>query len=407
MRLFTLAALSLGLAATPVLAKEDPASEPTIAPIALGFDDGGLSGPGADIIRAEMEKAQFVMVGEDHGYAGAPQFMGALAAEGAGLGFDNYAIEVGPYSTEWLRDVLADGGPDALAKALEGRPLALPFLGNREEAETAMRFLGEGKLWGADQEFIGSPLVHLELLGEGADPELLRELVRREREAFATGNQQAVLMFSLTDDEWSALEAAFAGDRSALARLSQLRRSADVYKHWTTGRGLDNNLDRIEIIREYFLDAYRAAEKREGAPPRVLMKFGATHASRATTPMNTFDLGPLIEGMAAANGMEALHIAYIPLDGKQLAVMPSGEGAFTIKDTDGAKLRALLEKSGVDIAPIVAGEGHFLIPMDPVKRALRNKGLAELDPMSRFVVLGFDYILTTAAGVAATPLAEC
>ncbi|MBX7459060.1 hypothetical protein K3152_12440 [Qipengyuania sp. 1NDH17] len=406
MRLTMLVALSLGLAATPALAQEETAPEPTIAPIALGIDADGLSGPGADIIREEMAQSQFVMVGEDHGYAGAPQFLGALAAEGADLGFDNYAIEVGPYSTAWLRDVLADGGPDALAKALKGRPLALPFLGNREEAEAAMGFLGEGKLWGVDQEFIGSPLVHLELLGEGGDPALLGDLTRREQEAFSTGNQQAVLMFSMTDAEWDALEGAFAGNESALDRLAQLRRSATVYKHWVTGRGLDNNLDRIEIIREYFLDAYRAAEAREGKPPRVLMKFGATHGSRATTPMNTFDLGPLIEGMAAANGMEALHIAYLPLAGKQLATMPSPDGFFTIKDTDGTKLRALLVQAGVDIAPIEADKGHFLIPTEPVKRALRNKGLAELDGMTRFVVLGFDYILTTSAGVPATPLAE-
>lgn len=407
MRIFAAAAVAFVLAASPLQAETEPPA-PSIQPIALGIDGKSLSGPGAEILREEMGDAQFVMIGEDHGFAGSARLVESLAGEGAAFGIDHYAIEVGPYSTAWLRDALADGGPDALAVALEGRALALPFMSTREEAEAAMLFLADGRLWGVDQEFIGSPLIHFDVLASNAPPEaraILAALSDRERQAFATGDQGAVFMMAATDEEWAALQEAFANDPAALARLAEIKRSSTIYRHWMTGRGLDNNLDRIALMRENFLKDYHSAEAREGKPPRVLMKFGAVHASRATTPMNTFDLGALVEGMAAANDMEALHIAYFPIKGTQLSLRLGPDGPYMSDEMSNELIREVLTSAGVDLTPIEAGEGHYLIPMEPVKRALGNEGLAELSPMARFVVLGFDYLITTMEAEAATPLA--
>ena len=215
-----------------------------------------------------------------------------------------------------------------------------------------------------------------------------------------------MFFFAATPEQWAALREAFAADSAKLAVVDAMERSAKIYGHYLKGRGLDNNLDRVALIRETFLDAYQTAARREGKPPKVILKGGSTHAGRSTSSMATFDLGSLLEGMAAANAMEVLHIAYLPLAGEQIGVMPSPDGPFAIKQVDAGKLRAALEQAGVDLGPVDAGEGHFVIPMEPVKRALRNKGLQGLDPMTRFTVLGYDYLITTAKGRAATPLAE-
>ena len=408
MRLSLLAAILASLFATSSFAQETK-PESVLTAMAVEFGADGLSGPGADVLRNDLERAQFVSIGEDHGFADAPALVAAFAAEGAHLGFDYYAVEVGPYSSRWLTAILSDGGVDALGEALTGQTLAVPFLGMREEAEVASAFIARGKLWGFDQEFIGSPLIHFAELEEGASDEaraLLAELLASEREAFSTGNQGAVFFMAGKPEQWAALREAFADDRAKLARLDAMERSANIYRYYIQGRGLDNNLDRVDLIRESFLAAYHEAETRDGIPPKVILKAGSTHAGRSTSAMATFDLGSLVEGMAAANGMEALHIAYLPLGGEQIAVFPSPEGSYTVKGVDSEKLRAMLEQAGVDLAPIDAGEGHFLIAMEPVKRALRNKGLQALDPMTRFTVLGYDYLITTAKGRPATPLAE-
>ncbi|WP_299193091.1 hypothetical protein [uncultured Erythrobacter sp.] len=408
-------ASAVALAGTTMAAAQetDPNNpvEPTIIPLAFEFSAEGLAGPGAVQVRAKIEDAQFIGIGEDHGFADAPALIAALASEGAEHGFDTYAIEVGPWSADWLRDQLASGGVEGYGEALRGRPLAIPFLSMREEAEVASAFLEEGKLWGIDQEFIGSPLVHLEWfvqrIGDADGGDELRSWLTAEREAFASGNQPAVFMASAGPDKWGRLREIFARDGEALELVDALELSQSIYIANFTGRGFDNNTDRVALIREYFLDQYASAQGEGVAAPRVLYKMGAVHVGRATSPMKTFDIGSLLEGMAAANGMEALHIAYLPIGGEQLSVRPSADGAFRVSPVSrGEQLADQLQQAGVDMDVVREGEGHFIIDLEPVRRAMGNRGLNEADDMFRFVLLGFDYLVTTNQGRPGTPLAE-
>lgn len=365
-------------------------------------------GEGAQPLNAAMRDAQFILVGEDHGYAGSPQLLDALATEGAPFGFEDYAVEVGPFSAEWALGHLRAGGADALASAFAGRPVAMPFLNLREEAEVASRFTAPGHLWGVDQEFLGAPLVLLPGLarrGETAVTKVIAETLDAERAAFAAKDFGGGMMVGDGAARLEALRDALAGDPEALEQVDALARSAEIYGYYSQGRGLDNNFERVALIRDNFLSAYAAARVRKGAPPRVLMKFGAVHLSRATTPMSTFDLGMLVEGMAAENGMGTLRIAYLPLGGEGLGISPSPDGWFAKAQPEAAELRAALAKAGVDLAPIDAGQGHFLVPLAPVVRALGNKGLREVDPMTRSMILGFDYLVTTSSARPAEPLA--
>lgn len=402
-------------ALAPAQAQESEAPpelpEPTIVPLALEFSAEGLAGPGAEAIRAQIDSAQFIAIGEDHGFAEAPLLLAALAAEGAPHGFDTYAIETGPWSAGWLREQLLAGGVEGLGETLVGRPAAIPFLSMREEAEVAMGFLDDGKLWGIDQEFIGSPLIHLEWFAErvgerpGADEIAL--MLANEREAFASGNQAEVFMATASAETYDRLREIFAGDAEALELIAALEISQSIYTANFERRGFDNNRDRVALILDYFLQHYAAAREESGAAPRVVMKMGATHVGAATSPMKTFDVGSLIVGLAAAEGREALHIAYLPVGGEKLRIRPSPEGFFSIGPvTNGDTMIERLRATGVDMDVVTSGEGHYVIDLEPVRRAMGNRGLNDADWMFRFVVLGFDYLVTTNEGRPATPLAE-
>lgn len=400
-------AMALAITA-PAGAEDEPNPvHGTTTAIPIEFSEDGFTGPGGELLREGLEQAQFVMIGEDHGFAHAPLLVSAFAAEAASHGFDYYAVELGPYSADWVQETLRQGGANALASELAGRPLAIPFLGSVEEATAAADFADKNAIWGVDQEFIGSPLLHLQILQEmdPTDPALLQRLEQAEREAFSIGNQGGVLFATIDEAGWESLRETFEGNQPALDRVAAMERSQAIYQSFFMGKGLDNNLDRVELIRETFLRHYRSAASNSDAPPRVVMKFGAVHAGRATSSMSTFDLGSLIEGMAASNGLDAVHVAYLPIGGTGLAVRPSPEGVFSEKPVKADELRALLEDRGIDLGVIDSSTDHFVIPLEPIKRSLGNEGLAELDPMTRFVVLGFDYLVTTSAGKPATPLA--
>ncbi|MCM8558184.1 hypothetical protein [Sphingomicrobium sediminis] len=402
--------ISYAVAAALAMQPAETPPEPTIIPQPISFDASGLSEPGAAMIEDELADQQFIAVGEAHGHADAPLLLAALAAEAKPHGFDHYAVEMGPNSAEWVMAFLRDEGVDGYGAALAGKALSIPFLGMREEAEAALPFATSGKMWGIDQEFILSTLIHYPWLIDRAPDDDTRAVVQgwldTDQEAMRTGNQGMVTIMTVPPADFLALRAAYGEDAEATARLVLLARSAGIYQYYRLGRGLDNNLDRIALMKEQFTARYAAEREATGEAPRVIMKMGAIHAGAATSSMNTFDIGSLIEGMAAAEGREALQIAYLPLGGEATAIMPSPEGIFSVRPASNEELAAALEQAGVDMDAIAADGGHVIIPLDPVRRALRNTGLEALDQDTRFIILGFDYLITTRAASASTPLAN-
>lgn len=415
MRKWAGAILGLALAgqAMAVQAQEaDTATEPEIASIPvweIDFSPAGLSGPGAAILEADMENAQFVALGEDHGYADSPMLARGLAAEMKKAGRVYHVAEIGPHSEQAVKRALVADGVDELADILKGKPLALPFLGHREDAELAQDFLredGSVDLWGVDQEFLGSPLLLLERLIELASSDDARkmagDLLANDREAMATGNQGALLMLSGTPEQFSALRVAFAENGDAEAIIDSLAESAVIYQYNSAKRYFDNNFERIELIKKQFLAEYHAAEE---AAPRIMLKMGAFHLGRGTTPTRMFDLGSVLPGLAAANQKTSLHIVYGALSGEQLVMGPASEGYFQARPVKDRLVMPLLEAAGMDLSEI-GSSGHYLIPLDPIRRKLGGKGIGELGRFGQFLALGFDYIVTTREGRAATPLAK-
>ena len=393
--------------AASAVAQDTGAAAPPV--YVMGLEAGVLTGPGADIILADVPSAQFILVGEDHGFADPPEIALALAKAARPHGLINHVVEIGPLTDEWVEKRLGAGGPDALAKALDGRPLAIPFLGLREDALLADYFLKSAPrrrdvLWGVDQEFIGSTLIWLEHLQSTAKTEAARKLVAdalaAERTAFAKGDFSSMFMFAAAPETFEKLRAAFAGDEKALPVIEALAESAAIYRAYNAGKNYASNADRIAYIRKEFLRQYGAAK---GPTPRALMKMGAIHLGLGTTFLSTFDLGALSEGVAAANGLKTLRVLILPLAGMQTTITPSADGPFRTSEMRSELTAGILKAIGVEEGA-VAAEGYTVISLEPVRRSLEQKGLNALTAEQRFFVLGYDYLVTTKSARAATPL---
>ncbi len=309
-----------------------------------------------------------------------------------------------------MTGILNEGGVDGLAKALEGRPLAVPFVSMREDAELAHYFLKnagrrQDALWGVDQEFVGAPLILLEELAASACNDTARglaeTLLEKEQNAFAAGAQGEMLLFAADGDAFTALHEAFSACRDAAPIITGLEESAKIYQLFSVD-GFFSNARRVALIRQQFLENYRASKKKA---PRALIKLGAYHAGLGTTPVNTFDIGSLTEGIAASNGLEVLRIAFFPLGGQQTSVSLAPGQAFSTGEFHSRDIETLLQQIGA--APDdVGGAGWTLISTADVRASLGRKGLADLSNDMRFIVLGFDYLVTTRSAQGATPLAR-
>lgn len=395
------------LAAMPSDQPVAPVAAQPIELLDIGFNDAGLEGHGGERLRAELADAQFIAVGEDHGFAGAPELAAALAAEAeamVGAAPLYHAVEVGPHTTRCVASLLASGGVAALDQALGGRPYAMPFLANAEDAALARRFAATGRLWGIDQEFIAAPTVLIdELLTRTQDSSLrsrLTALRDADRTALAEGRFADVMLSTMSPDGFHTLAASFPGDAEALAIIAAMAESARIYQLNTKGRYLENNDERGRLMQRLFLDAWRSASP---AHPRVLFKMGAYHLGRGTTPTGIYDLGSLLPGLAAAHGQRSLHIAYVPVAGQVRVIRPDG-GRFTaVTDYADSMVLPILRAAGID-PETLPPSGHVLIALQPLRYRLAGAAMRELGADARFLLNGFDYLVTTRAAMAATHL---
>lgn len=404
---FAVAALFSQAAVAAEPAQPSPPDE-TVEILPIAFSPEGLSGSGGDQLRVAMEQAQFVALGEDHGFAGSPELGRALVHDAAAVaerqdaGPLYHAVEVGPHTVTWVAAQLETGGLAALGAGLKGRPWAMPFLSNIEDATLAAPFAAEGRLWGIDQEFVGSPSLLFDVLAartkDKATKALLAEWLARDDAALAAGKFDAIFTSYATPANFADLRARFGGDAEARAMIDDLAESTRIYQLNNSGQYFQNNEERSALMQRYFLTAYRAAPVKA---PRVFFKMGLNHIGRGTTPTSIVDLGSLLPGLAAANGRTALTIAYVPLGGTVRTISPSPAAFTKVAPYEDEMVGPILDAAGIARDRIPA-DGHVLIPLAPLRHNLAGKKLRELPAYARFMLLGVDYLVTTRGAEPAT-----
>jgi|HubBroStandDraft_6_1064221.scaffolds.fasta_scaffold36543_4 hypothetical protein len=367
---------------------------------ALTVTNGKLSGPGADVIHAQLPDAQFILYGEDHGFADSPIVLRAIAREARPLGFHYLVEEVGPLSTQMIRETLKKNGMEGLHALVHDVPLGIPFLSLKDDALLASDYLGEDArgtphLWGVDQEFIGSPPFHLKRLVALAPNDVARaatqKLLDEERAAAVTADQQKFLLVRSHDADFDALSAQFSGSGEAQSIIADLKESAAIYQLWMSGHNYENNARRARLLAKNFLADYSTAADLQ---PKVVFKMGIEHLMLGTTTINTIDLGTLATEMARIHDKTALRIAFLPTGGQNVAFEPKSGNPVSVENYKGEEAAAFFPAIGIDPAKL-SKDSWTLIPMEPIRQSLDTKGMEKLSAMSRCILLGYDYVITT------------
>jgi hypothetical protein len=366
----------------------------------LDVQGGHLSGPGATVLHDAAADAQFMLFGEDHGFADSPILLRALAHDVRPLGFKRLVVEVGARSTRMVEAALVQDGIAGVARIVHDVPLGLPFLSLKEDDELASDFLGRDAkgapyLWGVDQEFIGSPVFHLRRLVAIAPNDAARaeaqRLLAAEQDAATKVAQDKFLLSAAAPAQFDALAALFKEQTEALGIIADLKESADIYQAWMHGHNYENNAHRARYLAANFLRDYHAAAEPNA---KVIFKMGIEHVALGTSPNNTVDLGTLATMMARANGHGALRIAFLPMGGRNVGFAPKPGNPTVVEAYDPKEWGDIFKVAGLDQAGMPA-TGWTLLPLEPIRQALDTGGIAKLSAESRFLLLGFDYIITT------------
>lgn len=365
----------------------------------LALADGRFTGAGAEWLVQQARAAQFVAVGEDHGIAEIPWVVDALHAVMSGVGPTYYSVEVGPLTTRALAAVAAGGEP-ALKAALLDYPAFVPFISYENEATLLVRVMARSRgltdpVWGTDQEFVTSELWALREIAARPIPAPARGYVaglradaQRGLTRMRTLDQGDSLLLTLPEGRWVDSLVTLVGARDARARdlALALQASQRVYALNTLSRGYESNYERAELQRRTFVGAYRAAERRDKRPPRVLLKYGAYHMFRGVQPLGVQDLGDLVANLATYEGARSFHLLVLPGAGTRT-------GALNLKT-------ASADPTPIDVTgepwalPFYAAADSTAWCLFDLAAIRREKGWrARLDPAAERVMYGYDAVL--------------
>ncbi len=362
----------------------------------------GFSGSGAATLRAAVQPARYVLLGEAHFTREIPNLAAALCDL---VKPDAYAVEVGPYAARYVDGLLTVPAADrirAMQEYLHRYPESTAFLNSRPENDLAAHCVGSTKgsrvaLWGLDQEFIGSAGSLLALMEATKPGPQAREAIAvakaeekaSEARARASGNYLDLFVVAATDAQINALEKAVAADGNAHTRelLDELTVSRDIYRLHATDPGASFAL-RAELLKQHFLADYRPlALTKPNA--RILFKFGDNHMGRGFNATHDLDLGDFIAEQAAAENAASLHILVLGLHGMQYTMpgygKPMGQESFDVAQDKDSRWLGAVSKELLPQDPDESGQMLTLFDL----RKLRYREL-EMPAEWEKVIYSFD-----------------
>jgi hypothetical protein len=82
---------------------------------------------------------------------------------------------------------------------------------------------------------------------------------------------------------------------------------------------------------------------------------------------------------------------------------PKTGNPATVQRYENKEIAEFFSSIGLNAASL-SKEGWTLVPLEPIRQALDTKGIDALKSFSRFVLLGYDYVITTPAAKAGASL---
>jgi hypothetical protein len=371
---------------------------------AISVQDGKLSGPSAELLRAALADAQFVALGEDHGIRQIPEFASALCAELAPHGFHYMGLEIGTYVAPELEKMArsADGAKQ-LAEFEKKYPETIAFYNWQEEFRTLERCEsaaspGHMTIWGLDQEFMGATGFLVDrILATNPSPEakaavetLLKEASEARAAAAKSGNPGDLFMITAKQEELDQVRDLLKrqGKPEAQKLFDALLVSREIYQENMSGDYYKSNRQRALLMKKNFSEPFAAASQSNGVLPKVFFKFGAYHMFRGINPLHSSELGNLIGEAAEANQCKSVHILIAGAKGEQLHFVGIGKPP---------------EPSPLDLAGDKESPVLFLKPLFDAQienswtlydlRALRDgfSKYGKIDPELERVIFGYDF----------------
>lgn len=294
----------------------------------LRIENGKYAGAAAPVLEDAVDRAQYVLIGEDHITHEIPQFTAIMCDEMARRGLSAMAVETGPQVAKFVSSSL--GTPDRLARMaalIHQYPDSVAFLNIREENDVVEHCSKAAShsnfhLWGLDQEFLGSAgwlldqilATHMGPASRAAITHLKDEERRDAAQAKGSGDPSNLFLLSASDRALRDVAALLQreGSPTAKALFDELVESNEIYLKNAQGSP-ESNSQRARLLKQNLRRDLQAT--RDPQHQRVLLKFGDWHLYKGFNPLNQRDLGNYVAELADGQGSTSLHICVLGAKG--------------------------------------------------------------------------------------------
>ena len=366
--------------------------------------DNRIVGDGTKFLTDELNKNQYVMLGEYHGSARISEFTKALIPMFSDAGCRTFALEIGPVSAEILSELSKNSSHTvANLKAFnsknyfatkKGRIFTpTPFFTYVEDAE----FLAEAakRKWnfiGLDQEFSYSYLPLLERMQTNLNPKKKKELtvlyeqVRTQITEIYNdsdnGVRQKFAAIYNSQEINQYLNSASENNQKNKEIAAAIRATTEIYRDNELKKYYANNSGRISYMKQNL----RQGMAKFGFDPRkdkMLVKTGAVHASRGFSPLALYEIGNTLSELAEFNGTKALNIYF----GSRFYLDEKGQVVDALTDEKGGayKFRALYQMGRKD--------QWTIIDLRPLRQSVFYSGSYDLTKNVEDIFKRYDVVI--------------
>lgn len=324
-------------------------------------NNNAFEGKGWITLRDEISKNNSVLLGEEHFTNEVPYFTNAVINN---IKFDNYILEIDPYTINTISTKIKSLSPAELDKFRNESGSALSFLQGEAEFDLFKNILQQNiKLYGADQISLFSDRLLFSELSKQCKNAKAKEIYKQmiaNSAAYDTKNNTTFYLFS--DDCLAKINALIALNLSANEKeqLEALKLSKELY------------LSRIHRSRVQYMKHLVFEKLPEWKDKKNLFKFGANHLPKGESLMEVFDIGNLVSNIEEANYRTSLHIMLI---GKE-----EGE---TLADLDQYK----------SFLTVIKDDNWYSYDLRPLKQAISKKKLKVEDLEMERIIKGYDYLV--------------
>jgi len=371
--------------------------------LSLTMTDGRPSGPGWDWLVEQARTARFTLIGEEHGVQETAQLAAALFTALRPAGYTRFAIELSPPIAQDAEAAARKNGVQGIVDFLK-TPGIYTFANMQSEAQFIADVVAAGPnnervLYGLDREVFSDRYLisKLEPKVPAGARAAFTTLKQASTDAWArnaqTGNPDDMFILAADSGLASALRAAWPNpDAESDAVLRTLEGSMAIETVERNGGMYPYNVRRAAWMRSNLAALLR------GNQTKIMMKFGYNHMIRGPNYFNTFDLGSMVDEVAALTGERAFHILVLPGPGSRRGTPWGSSVASDSADEMQAGDRRLTR-----VLPNPNATGHEVFDLRPLRR-FAMRGLESWNPDLIKTINGYDAVVIWKGAHAATGL---